>query len=644
MSTSSPAPDFSGPDASAPDSVEVAELVDFLSTTTPFDTLPSSSVRHAARALEIRYAPAGTTLLDLGEPNDRLTLLRSGAVDLFDDEDQLVARLGERDFFGYPSLLTDAPARRRVVTIEDALLYDLPEAVFDQLRSQSDAFDRFFARAHAERIRTALDESREQMPLSRSVASLLRRPPVAAPANVSIRDAAAQMRDERVSSLLLTEDGALKGILTDRDLRTRVVAEGRDPDTPVREIMTPDPVTLSADATAAEALITMSRHNVHHLPVERADDPAGSDAPPVAGVVSTTDLMRVQADSPVYLIGEVRKQTSVDGLVEVSRRLPSVIVHLADTHARAEDASRVVTAVSDALTQRLLERAEADLGPPPVPYAWLALGSQARREQTAHSDQDNALILSDDYEPDRHGTYFEDLATIVCDGLDACGFEYCPGEVMAVTDRWRQPLRAWKQRFRTWIEEPEPPALMHASIFFDLRAVYGQSSLAEELRQYVLDRTPGNSIFLACLTVNALSFTPPLGFFRQFVLDTHGDQEDTLDLKQNGLVPIVDIARIAALAQGLSPVHTLSRLRQAAGGTGLAASDASDLEDAYAFIASIRLRHQAQRIRNGQPPNNFVSPDALSAFDRRHLKDAFRIISRMQSALEQRYQTGLISR
>ena len=629
---------------SSTEPVEIAELVDFLSETAPFTAVDRDDVRAAARSVEIRYAPTGTTLLDVGDETGVLSVLRSGAVELFDEDGALVARLGERDFFGYPSLLTDAPAQRRVVAIEDTLVYELPASIFDRLRSRSDAFDRFFARAHVDRMRDALAQNRDDVPLSRSVRTLARRAPVTAAADATVREAAARMRSERVSSLLLVSDDRLVGILTDRDLRSRVVADGLDAGTPVSEIMTADPIRIAADASAMEALILMSRHNIHHLPVLNPGAESDAETDRLVGVVSTTDLMRLQADNPVHLVGEVWKQNDVDGLIEVSRRLPSVLVHLADTNTRAGDASRVVTAVSDALTQRLLELAETRLGDPPVPYAWLALGSQARREQTAHSDQDNALLLSNDYNDDAHRAYFVQLARFVCDGLDACGFEYCPGEVMAITDRWRRPLDSWKKLFRSWIEEPEPKALMHASIFFDLRAVHGDASLAEDLRRFVLEHTKRNSIFLACLTVNALDFQPPLGFFRQFVLGEHGGQEDTLDLKHNGLVPIVDIARIAALAEGKAPVNTTARLHDTGGTKTLAPADARDLCDAYAFIARIRLRHQAGRIRNGETPDNFISPDDLSPFDRRHLKDAFKIVSRMQSALEQRYQTGLISR
>jgi len=632
-----PAPP-SAPDAEA---VEILELVDFLAQTPPFDALDRSALLPLARSLEISYAPSDTTLLAIDDTTELLTLIRTGAVELYDDDGGFVTRLGERDFFGYPSLLTDHPAQRTVRTIEDTLLYQIPKSTFDDLRSDYPAVDRFFARAHTERIRDALQEKRKGMPLLRPVRTLLERDPITIPPGVSIQQAALRMRDNRVSALLVVDDTTLVGILTDRDLRTRVVATGRSVDMPVSEVMTPDPATISAEAPAFEALLTMSRHNVHHLPVVEPE--SGSDSS-LVGVVTTTDLMRAQADHPVYLIGDIWKQTTVDGLARVSRRLPQLVVQLADSHARAADTSRVVTSISDALTQRLLELAQETLGPPPVPFAWMALGSQARREQTAHSDQDHALLLADSVDADARDGYFQDLATIVSDGLNACGFVYCPGEVMATTDQWRQPLQTWKHHFQRWIEEPQPKSLMHASIFFDLRCVAGSTDLVRELRQFVLERTTRNSIFLACLTVNALNFTPPLGFFRQFVLEEHGGQEDTLDLKHNGLVPIVDIARINALARGIDAVNTLERLAQLAGGTGMATSDAADLRDAYDFIAGIRLQHQARQIRQGEEPDNYISPSALSDFDRRHLKDAFKVVRRMQSALEQRYQTGLISR
>jgi CBS domain-containing protein len=614
--------------------VEVAEITDFLVDTPPFDVLDAAIVREAARHVDITYEPKGTTVLKIGDAPDTLYLIRSGAVELHDPSGTLVARLGEREFFGYPSLLTEEPASRSVTTIEDTLVYHLPERVFDRCRATSNAFDGFFARAHAERIHDAVREKQKNVPLTMPLRQILNRAPVTGSPDLSIRDAAGVMREHRVSSLLLTNEDRLVGLITDRDLRNRVLADGTDPSTPVSSVMTTDPWTIRADALAFEAMLSMSRHNVHHLPV--------LDGDALCGMVTTTDLVRQQVDSPVYLVGEVWKQDTVDGLASVASNVSSMLRQLVDAGARADDAGRMVTAVTDAITERLIQLAQETLGPAPVPFAWLALGSQARHEQTAHSDQDNALLLSNEA-TDEDDAYFADLATFVCDGLDACGYEYCPGEVMATTDRWRQPLRTWKQTFRSWIEEPKPKSLMHATIFFDLRHIYGDAELTDRLQDFILDRTARNSIFLASLAANALDNKPPLGFFRQFVLEEHGGQTDTLDLKLNGVVPIIDIARLRALGHGIGAVNTRERLTQLADHGHMNAGDAADLRDAFEFIGTVRLQHQVDQIRRGETPDNYVSPNVLSDFDRRHLKDAFKIASRMQSAMEQRYQTGFIS-
>jgi CBS domain-containing protein len=275
-----------------------------------------------------------------------------------------------------------------------------------------------------------------------------------------------------------------------------------------------------------------------------------------------------------------------------------------------------------------------------VPYAFIVAGSLARREQTVHTDQDNAIILSDDYDERAHGDYFAELARRVNDALDACGYVYCPGEVMARNEKWRRPLAAWRQRFQRWILSPEPKALMHASIFFDLRCLHGDAALLDALWADVREMARGNTIFLAHMAANALHYRPPLGFFRQFVLERSGREEPALDMKKRGVVPIIDLARVHALAAGVAAVSTRERLEEAAAAGELSEEGMRELLDAFDFISLVRLRHQAERIRAGEKPDNFVAPEELSALERRHLKDAFDVVRTMQAALEQRYQAG----
>jgi CBS domain-containing protein len=273
-----------------------------------------------------------------------------------------------------------------------------------------------------------------------------------------------------------------------------------------------------------------------------------------------------------------------------------------------------------------------------VPYAFVVEGSMARHEQTALSDQDNGIVVSDDFRPKAHEEYFQAIVKFVCDGLDACGYEYCPGEIMATTAKWRQPLRVWKKYFAKWIEEPQPKALMHSSIFFDMRAIHGDLSLFDELKAHVLRKSTENRIFLSYMAANAMSLRPPLGVFGSFVLIRGGEHHKSLDLKHNGVVPIIDLARIYALSGGIPDVNTRDRLDAAAGGA-VSKEGAADLREALEFISSVRLAHQANAIRRGKKPDNFVRPYELTAFERSHLKDAFALVRSMQATLEQRYQT-----
>lgn len=300
----------------------------------------------------------------------------------------------------------------------------------------------------------------------------------------------------------------------------------------------------------------------------------------------------------------------------------------------------MLSAITDAITVRLIELAQARLGPPPVPFAWVAAGSQARAEQTARTDQDNCMVLDDAYDEALHGAYFGELARFVCDGLNACGYVHCPGEMMAMTDTWRQPQRRWLQYFHDWVQRPQPKALMLTCVFFDLRTVYGTGDLLDSLRREVLAHTRGNSIFLAYMTSNALGHTPPLGLFGRMSTSRSGEHRGTIDLKTNGVVPIVDLARVYALAAGVAAVNTHDRLLAMADGGEISAEGSRDLRDALEFLAALRIRHQARQMAAGVKPDNHLRPDSLSSFERAQLKQAFAVVQTLQSVMAQRYTAG----
>ncbi|MBI1398336.1 MAG: CBS domain-containing protein [Betaproteobacteria bacterium] len=617
--------------------VELLEVRDFLAAHPPWDRLPPPALDALPRQLSVRYLRRGSAFPPTDEQDTHLYVIRQGAVEIRGADGQLLDKLAEGDIFGATcgDGAADVPSGH---CSEDTLVYMLACDRVARLRAEYAAFDAGIADSPAQRLRHALETLASSAGsgaslMATEVGTLINRAPVCAGPDTSILEAARIMTAQRVSSLLITRGNALLGVVTDRDLRTRCIAEGVPVDAPVDRIMTANVHSVSSGSAAFRALMAMTRLNIHHLPVTEHGQ--------VMGVVTATDLMRREASNPVYLTGAIHRAADVEALRDLSARIPDLQVRLATAGASARQTGEAISTITDAITTRLLQLAEAELGPAPVEFVWVAGGSQARHEQTSHSDQDNALILSDEARPE-HDPYFEALARRVNDGLHRCGFVYCPGDVMAKNPEWRQPVQRWREYFRTWIQRPEQKALMLASVFFDLRAVHGRHDLLDALQRETLGMTRENTIFLAHMAANALSRRPPVGFFRDFVLIAGGEHDRTFDVKHRGIVPVVDLARHYALSAGAAEINTIDRLRATAGQGPVSAEGARDLEDAWEFVGTLRLRHQSDQLRNGLPPDNFLAPDSLSALERRQLRDAFRVIATMQTSLERQYPGGRV--
>ncbi len=618
--------------------VELLEIRDFLASHHPFDLLPTGVLDRLPKKLSVRYFRRGLEFPPKDADQAYLYILRRGAVELRNPGGDLLSKLAEGDLCTTACLQVDVTLTLTGTTAEDTLCYLLTCADLAKLRADYPDFATFFDHSQRERLRKALDLMQLEPTTSGGTLMTVNirdfvagRKVTSVPLEASIRAAATAMSEDRVASIFVMDGERLAGIITDRDLRTRCIAAGLSFEEPVTRIMTTQLHTITSGTLAFHALITMTRLNVHHLPV--LEDGR------VIGMLSTSDLVRFQSANSVYMVGDIRKARDLEALVALSAKVANLQVQLVRSGATTDQVGQAVSAVTDAITTRLLEMAEQELGPPPVPYAWMAAGSQARREQSSHSDQDNALLIADHMKPD-DDAYFAALARIVNDGLNACGYVYCPGNVMASNPKWRQPLRMWRKYFNSWIERPEPLALMHSSIFFDLRAIHDPEGMVGELREHVLDLSRANRIFIGYMVANALKHRPPLGFFRNFVLVSGGNHDKTLDLKHRGTVPIIDMARVYALTTGQPAVNTTERLEQAAKSQAVSQDGAANLIDALELIGALRLRHQAEQLRQGQKADNFLAPDSLSGLERGHLKDAFSLINTMQDYLEQRYQAG----
>lgn len=606
------------------DDLELA--VDFLRTVLPFDTLDPAALRWLAGKLEAAYYPRGKLIL-ASCPPPGLAIIRKGAVRLVDASQQFLDRRADGEVFGHGIFFQGEQKDYAAEAEEDCLVWHLPPADFDTLCARQASIAAHFRGRPATRLSEA---AREQRPATR-LRDLLKHRPVLIDSQASVGEAARLMSRENVSSVLVMQGQTLAGIVTDKDLRQRVLAPGLDAGHAIHGVMTATPVALPADADLDAALLLMARHNCHHLPILEQGRPLG--------VVTAGDILRSQSEHPLRLARDIYRQGSTAALRELSRRLPALFVRMVELGRDAEQIGRLVTLMTDAFTVRLLQLAEGELGRPPMPYAWLAFGSQAREEQSASTDQDNGLVL--EREPDEDAArYFAQLSEFVCGGLDLLGYAYCPGAVMATNPKWRVSLAQWQGHFDGWIDTPEPQAVMHSSVFFDMRCVHGAARLVDELLGYAVARAGANQIFRRFMAANVLTHRPPIGFFRRFVQEADGSHSEGLNLKHRGIVPIIDLVRMRALEAGITAPNSYRRLEQAVAAGVMNENDAGSLRDALNLVGRIRFDYQAGRLAAGDKPGNLVPPDELSPLMRRNLKAAFMLVREAQNALSLRYQVG----
>ncbi|UXI03997.1 DUF294 nucleotidyltransferase-like domain-containing protein [Photobacterium sp. TY1-4] len=619
---------------------EQLEILSFISQYPPFDNLPEETLRQVALEIEVSYYRADTMILHFGDEIHDLYLIRSGAVEIYRRKGELYNRIDQGDLFGQMGLLMNNRVRMPAKAIEDTLIYCIPEAVFNSLYDAFDTFADFVEVEDSARLRSVVSTQTEANDLTTSkVKTLLTRDPLMISKDESIQTAAKTMAEENTSSLLITDPIAgedeedhepLVGIITDRDLCTRVLASGIDVSTPVSEVMTSEVISLDHNAYVFEAMLTMLRYNVHHLPVLRNKQPIG--------IIGLTDIVRYESQNSLLLVSTIFQQQSVDDLQQLSEQVKDCFVRMVNEDANSHMVGSAMAVIGRSFKQRLLELAEEKLGPPPIPYCFLALGSMARDEQLIVTDQDNALILDNSYDVQKHGTYFAELAKFVCDGLAACGYSYCTGDIMATNPEWRKTRLEWENCFADWIDNPKPQALLNSSIFFDLDGVYGREKWAEQLNSFIVRRARKNNRFLACLARNAISRTPPLGFFKDFVMEKDGRHNNSINLKRRGTAPLADLIRVHALAVGSRSQNSFERLDDIIEAGILPKGRGQDLRDAMEFIYMVRIRHQALDVEAGIEADNSIEPENMSDFERRNLKAAFQILSNAQNFIKFRYQ------
>jgi CBS domain-containing protein len=593
--------------------------VAYLREIPPFRELPAPLFDEAAGKLDVAYHPAGTWLARVDRaPLEHLWVIRKGAVRL-ERNGQTIQVLEEGESFGYTSLIT-GKASLDVVVEDDLVAYRIPGAEFQRLLSDAH-FAGHFAVGLSARLRSSLEHSPVATfpaDLSVEVGQLVRRGPVWVDEATTIAAAARVMRDERISSVLVRTEPP--GIVTDRDFRNRVLAEGLGPTELVTRVFSRPIQTVEAATPTYEAWRQFLDSGVHHLPVVKGGE--------IVGVLTSSDLLRATAQGPVAVLRRVERLASRDALPGYAAHVKEMTSALLSGGLDAMIIAGFVSRLNDALVKRILTWGEAELGPPPAPYAWIVLGSEGRMEQTLLTDQDNALIYADEGKPQQK--WFQSLAERANQDLQAAGFPECPGGYMA--QKWQGPLSAWKERFGAWMDVPKPTALLEASIFFDYRTVHGGLDLSP--LEDVIGGAPSKVSFLRHMASTALEFHPP----PMLLLRLKG-ASSTVDLKRHGISPIVFLARCYALEVKCRSRNTMERLEAAALSGAMDKEHLGMIGEAFRFLVGLRLRLQLKQLQAGVAPANAVHLSDLSAIERSRLKDSLHAVHVWQGQAAQHFQT-----
>jgi CBS domain-containing protein len=461
------------------------------------------------------------------------------------------------------------------------------------------------------------------------LASLQMTQVVVCPATLAIEDAV-RLMEERPTDVLLVRDETGKdcGVVTDRNLRKAVLDPGTATDAPVAEIMSRPVRTLPATACLFESWLFMEQNRISHLFIT---DAQGT----IIGSVCSDDIVAMQRYSPAVLLWEMQHAQTPGEIISRNAILPYLITTLINSGAKPHNITHLTTIVIEAVLQKLIEFAIAELGRPPARFSFLVFGSEGRKEQTLRTDQDNAIIFEDP-EPEQQESvqqYFLNLGSKVCHWLNQAGYSFCEGNNMAQNPQWCQPLSVWKKYFSEWVFTGTAEDLLRTKIFFDFRNAYGEQNLVDQLRDYLDEIVSDNPRFFQLLARNVLALSPPIGFFGNFVVESVGEHRNVFDIKSS-MLPIVDYARIYAINHTIRATNTIERLDELRERNILTPQNHQEMIQAYSYLMQIRLRIQAEAISGeNRRPDNYVSPKNLTSIEQKLLKEIFSQTKNFQARL-----------
>ena len=602
------------------------QVEDFLNTSAPFDILDKEQKLELVKHTELVYLTADN-VGDLQKGKASLFLIQNGQFSV-QDSDAPLRHLSEGDYFGYTNIMEKRNFSLSISVDSPGLVYCFEASAVTPL-FELPAIRNFFDGLRNNALQNHAISDSNSMWLYKGLEDVINKSPVSVDVETSITVAAQIMTNQKVSSLLVTREDKLIGIITDRDLRSRVVAASLDIHLPVSHIMTPNPAQIMGNRTLFDALALMTERNIHHLPV------IDQQTLVPLGMVTASDIIRHQRGNVLFIIGELSKAENLYELTRLSWQLP----HYFSAHAKKagdyDIAGKILSQATDIMTRKLIGFFQQANGKAPMMFAWLVYGSQAREDQTMGSDQDNGLLLAE-RPSEAQAEYFAKMADYVCNGLAKCGIKLCDGNIMASNSKLRLSLEEAIEEAKRWVKAPTKDAIMHFNIFLDVRCAAGDISLFKQLQR---QRAPlmKQNMFLAALTRNSNEISVPLSMFQKFIYEKGRREKDVIDLKTRAVALINNIARIYALADGVTLPNTLARLDALSENSQLSKRDATNLRDIWLFLNRLRWRHQLEN----KVTDNRVSVSSLSSIEKHQLKAAFKAIERTNQAMVMKFSGGV---
>ncbi|WP_111707949.1 DUF294 nucleotidyltransferase-like domain-containing protein [Lutibacter citreus] len=625
-------------------------IFDFLKDFPPFDVLNKKQLFLVSSNVKVTYIEIGKTVFQQGEiPHENFYIVKDGAIGLYrtiESDEILVDICDEGDIFGLRPLVQNDHYLMSAKANEESILYAISVNILKEIIENNEKVNKFLIASFSTNIKTPYAKNNNGK-LFANIETLednngnfsdfqtaeYSKDPVTCLKSTSIKEAALIMSSNKVGSILIVEDKNPIGIITDKDLRLKIATGFVSINKKVIEIMSSPVITVSEKITTAEAQIAMLKNKITHLCITKDGTPNSE----LTGIMSEHDIVVLQGNNPSVLIKELKRAKDVETLKYIREKTSNLLNGYIEQKIPIVFVSNIISEITNAITIKAIELSLKEMKKqPPVKFGWLALGSQGRKEQLLVTDQDNALVFQNVPDENHQETkdYFISLSEKITKKLSIVGFEYCPAEMMASNPDYCLSLKEWKHQFNKWITIPSEKSIMMCTIFFDYNLIYGDLGLVNKMSKSIFNSIKSYEIFLNFLGKNALINPPPLGFFRQFLVEDDGENKDQFDIKSRALMPLIDAARLLTLSHKVKDKNnTIERFQK------LIEIEPQN-NDLYLMCIDsfkILLRFRTEQGIKHKDSGRYINLKSLNKAEKLKLKGCFKPIKDIQELIKVRY-------